>query len=85
MTVWTREIVGYEGDRYLAGVSATLDAAVAAEKERFGPPYEVRWEEPVEVPDDRPAACLLVGHFDEVPGYSTRHDSETILTPWEVS
>lgn len=72
---------GDYSDRYVVGVYSSREAAVAAIKAIYGPPYIVAWEGLPFVDEDLSA---LRGHFTVVPGYSTEHDAVFDITPYEV-
>lgn len=70
-TVWLIEN-GYYEDRIVVAVAATIDAAVAHIKSRYGEPYRVEWE-PLEIESQ---VHVLRGYFEGVAGYSTKHVGE---------
>ena len=70
-------------------IAASIEAAVAQIKHSFGPPYVVAWEDTVETVHSREIApwnidWTVVGNFEEVPGYSTKHRAEFTITRWAV-
>lgn len=65
MNVWM-----IHGDDCIVAVADSLDSAVAHLKSKFKPPYKVSWDE---LKIDQWGADLT-GHFEMVPGWSTRHD-----------
>ena len=78
VTVFVIETGGYE-QRFVFGVAASVEAAIAYIKAQYLRPYVVRW--------DLHSKCdttTLIGHFEATPGYSTRHDAEFDITPTQL-
>ena len=84
-TVWLIE-TGEYAQRDVFGVASSLDAAVAYVKRAYGPPYVVEWED-VEQDEWQKEHnwWTLVGNFEGVQGYSTRHRGVYDISPWPVS
>lgn len=80
MNVWIIETGNYEG-RYIFGVAESVDAAVATIKAAFAAPYRVRWEEVVIGSEE----AQLIGEFEQVPGFSTRHTGLFTMTCYQVN
>lgn len=80
-TVFVVEEGEYE-QRGVMVVADSLDAAVAAVKRRYGPPYVVDWAE-LEVVAD--GLWLLRGAFAAVPGKSTEHTAEFDISVCEFA
>ena len=75
MKVWVIE-TGEYAERMVLGVAASEAAAVEYVKARYQtPPYKVEWTE---------HAGYLVGEFDAVFQYSTKHDAVYDFTEYEV-
>lgn len=81
--VYVVETVDYE-QSYVQCVAPTLDAAVAALKEMYGPPYVVRrWGKVTK--DAGGGAWSLDADFAAVPGYSTEHTAWWGITEHEMA
>lgn len=78
--VWVCESGEYE-NRGINLVAATLQAAIAAIKARYGPPYVVRWDEPKL---EKWGDWSLTGHFEVVPGYSIQYTDYFEFVRWDV-
>lgn len=74
VTVWVIETVAY--DSQVVGVASSPDKAADLLMQRFAEPYQVRWE--------RIGPYSLVGRFQEVLHFSTRHDAEFVFTPYVI-
>lgn len=73
--VWLIDVDDYPesgGGVERGAVYSSLDAAVAELKERYGHPYVVEWL-PLLPGDGENSDPRLVGHFAQVPNYSTHH------------
>lgn len=79
MHVWIIE-AGEYNQRGVFGVALSPEGAVAAVKAEYGPPYIVKWDEPVYDGGE----WRLVGHFSEVLGKSTQHDCAFDITMQRV-
>jgi hypothetical protein len=80
---------GEYDQRFVWGVASSPEAAEAAIKERYGPPFVIRWEpleRDVDHSEDPPIdfGWVLTGHFEMVPGYSTQHTSAWAIEPFEL-
>ena len=74
--VWVVEEGDYEA-RGIVGIYRSLEGAVAGIKETFKPPYIVSW-------DDIGNGYSLVGHFEDVSGYSTKHTACFGISPMDL-
>ncbi len=70
---------GEDSDRYIVLVGSSLAIAIAGVKRIFGDPYIVRWED-----HDGDIKSPLIGHFEPVAGYSTRHCGQFEFTEYDV-
>jgi hypothetical protein len=78
--VWVCETGDYE-QRGVWSVAVSVAAGVADIKATHCDPYIVRWEEPTE---DHGGDWTLTGHFEAVPGKSTKHTAHYEFTRYEV-
>ncbi len=74
MKVWVAEEGEYE-QRYIEGIYASFEGAVACIKQSYGKPYIVTWKQ------DKGG---LTGDFEEVNNYSIKHTARIDITPMEV-
>lgn len=87
MEVYIVESGEYEDHGFdLAAI--TLEAAIDALKERFAPPYIVKWDD-VKKEDyiydgEDKGNWHLTGHFEDVPGYSIKHTQVFDITKYKV-
>ena len=75
MIVWVIETGEYEY-RHIVGVASSVDVAVKLVKGMHGSPYIVSWKQD--------SMTSMVGYFEEVIGFSTKHSEEYTFTPYEV-
>jgi hypothetical protein len=76
--VWSAEACDY--DSFIYAIYRTPEDALAAHLATYGPPYVVRWEDVVKDED----GWTITGHFEWVPGYSTKHTATTEFKRWPV-
>ena len=79
--VWVVESGDYE-NRGIVLVADSLESAVGAVKTLYEFPYIVRWED---VGEDEVEGGVLVGHFDAVLHYSTKHTAEYEVSRYDVA
>ena len=72
--VWVVETGEYESS-YIVGICDRYESAIAEIKSHFHEPYVVRWEE---------MTGELVGHFEAVSGYSTKHTASFNITAYPI-
>ena len=80
MTVWLIESGEYE-QRGVWGVADSVVSAVEFIKQKFPPPHQVSWDEPVQLDDD---TWRLTGAFGAVQYYSIEHENTFDITKYEV-
>ena len=73
-TVWVVESGDYE-QRGIDGIYGSFSSAIEGIKAGFGSPYIVDW---VQDGDD------LVGHFEEVLHYSTKHTARFYIDEYPI-
>lgn len=81
--VWVVETVEYEWEhefRVVLCVATSLDAAVSMVKEQYSAPYDVLWTNVAETG----GRWEMTGHFEYVPGFSSRHSAIFDLTPYPL-
>lgn len=78
--IWVCNTGEYE-QNYTFGAWRSLEAAIAAVKAIYGPPYVVRWEEPTA---DKHGDVELTGHFEAERGYSTQHTDWFVFSEWDL-
>lgn len=83
--VYVAEVEGEAYDRpsYVC-TAATVKAAEAEIKRRFGKPYEVTWGEKAEKVVDGEKRWVLVGEFAKVMHYSIEHTATFTIRSQEV-
>jgi hypothetical protein len=74
MKVWVVDEGEYENN-YIVGIYLTKQSAIEHIKEMYSVPYRVEWGWDGE---------QLVGYFEAVPNYSTKHTAYYNFTEWEV-
>ncbi len=80
MRVWIVESGDYE-QRGIDLVAESLEAAIKAIKERYGPPYIVEWDE---LNEDK-WGLSLTGNFAHVAGKSAEHTGTFEIAAWDVA
>jgi len=78
---WIVETGDYE-QRGIVLVASSLEAAVRAIKERYGPPYIVEWGE---LKDEGEWGHSLSGKFAQVTGRATAHTATFDIGAWGVA
>jgi hypothetical protein len=71
-------IDGYNGD-FPEGVYVSREAAVASIKKKYAPPYIVKWRQ-----KRVRGGWDLIGSFEHVQHYSTKHEGTHFLQEYEV-
>ncbi len=81
MRVWIVESGDYE-QRGIALVAESLEAAIKAIKDRYGPPYIVEWNA---LKDEGEWGHSLTGNFAHVTGRSSEHTGTFEIRTWDVA
>lgn len=68
---------------HVDAVAASVEAAVRWIKAGYAPPFLVKWDQLI-LPHHDDDRWLLTGHFEEVIGYSTKHDAIWDIEEYEV-
>lgn len=76
-TAWVVESGEYE-ERSIDGIYESLKSAISGIKGTYGFPYIVKWVETKDLDN------ILIGNFDAVPHYSTKHTRVFYIAPYPV-
>lgn len=79
MAIWVLAEEGYDG--YTIGYWQSEDSALAALKERYAPPYRVKWTNERR---DEEETFFITGQFEKVLHYSTKHEATFSIRRAEV-